>query len=144
MRIRRAVHGDVPGIYRCLSQMVTHLPTPESHNLIADSYFKQDWVYSVVAEVGEYPTQMRTVGFASVSFEMKIRGGIIGHIEDVVVDREWRRAGVGGALVEALKEEGRNRGAYQIYLECSPRNTHFYESHGFIHSGVSMRWDVAN
>jgi len=47
MRIRRAVHGDVPGIYRCLSQMVTHLPTPESHNLIADSYFKQDWVYSV-------------------------------------------------------------------------------------------------
>jgi len=142
MAIRRAKHSDIADIYRCLSQMVTYVPSHESRDEIAADYFKQDWVYAIVSEVSEYSSQKVTVGFASISFEMKIRGGIIGHIEDVVVDHRWRRTGLGRELVEALKEEARRRGAYRIYLECAPENADFYGICGFVHSGVSMRWDV--
>jgi len=122
--------------------MVTYVPSHESRDEIAADYFKQDWVYAVVSEVSEYPSQKVTVGFASISFKMKIRGGVIGHIEDVVVDATHRGRGEGRMLVEALLEESRRRNAYRVYLESSESNVSFYKSCGLERSGVGAHGDL--
>lgn len=136
--IRRAESNDLHGIFRCISQMASYKPSVEQHQLIAERFFSQDWVHAVVAvhRGSHFPDQV--IGFASISFEMKIRGGVIGHVEDVVVDGRWRRRGVGKALLDALQEESLRRNAYRIYLECSESSSDFYVSCGFVRSGLSM------
>lgn len=142
MLIRPAAARDLQGIYRCISQMARYEPAVESHDLIAQRFFDQDWVYAVVAVKEASRSQGQIIGFASISFEMKIRGGVIGHVEDVIVDNLWRGTGVGKALISSLQGEGIRRNAYQIFLECSEANVGFYESCGLVRSGVSMSWSL--
>lgn len=140
--IRPAETGDLQGVYRCIAQMASYKPAVDSHNLIAQRFFGQEWVYAVVAVNEASHSQGQIIGFASISFEMKIRGGVIGHVEDVVVDNPWRGRGVGRALLSSLRGEALRRNAYQIFLECSEVNIGFYESCGLVRSGVSMSWSL--
>lgn len=142
MLIRPAAAEDLQGIYRCISQMASYKPAVKSHDLIAQRFFDQDWVYAVVAVNEASRSQGQVIGFASISFEMKIRGGVIGHVEDVIVDNLWRGTGVGKALISSLQGEGLRRNTYQIFLECSEANVGFYESCGLVRSGVSMSWSL--
>jgi hypothetical protein len=84
--VRAALTEDVAGIYRCLSQMVTWIPDESEWPEIVNRFLIQGHVRSYVAvdALGSEPPQV--IGFASISFETKVRGGVIGHIEDVVVD----------------------------------------------------------
>jgi len=84
--VRAASTEDVAGIYRCLSQMVTWIPDESERSEIVNRFLIQGHVRSYVAieALGSEPPQV--IGFASISFETKVRGGVIGHIEDVVVD----------------------------------------------------------
>lgn len=57
-----------------------------------------------------------------------------GHVISMWVDPGYRRAGVGNALIEALKEWGRSRGLHQLRLMVTSVNTgaiRFYERLGF-------------
>ena len=139
--VRAASTEDVAGIYRCLSQMVTWFPDESEWSEIVNRFLIQGHVQSYVAieALGSEPPQV--IGFASISFETKVRGGVVGHIEDVVVDATHRGGGVGRMLVAALLEESRRRNAYRVYLECSESNVGFYKSCGLERSGVGMRGD---
>ena len=53
------------------------------------------------------------------------------YIQDVVVDPEFRRRGVGGAIVRALAAELRGRGVDWIGLVGAPGTEEFYRSLGF-------------
>ena len=52
------------------------------------------------------------------------------YIQDVVVDPEFRRRGVGGAIVRALAAELRRRGVDWIGLVGAPGTEEFYRSLG--------------
>jgi len=140
--IRRATSNDLGAIYHCLGQMVTFLPDPSDWSEIGRRFFEQESVCAFVAERRAELNRQQVIGYASVCFETKVRGGTIGHVEDVVVDSKFRRGGVGLMLVRAMQSEARMRGAYRLYLECSDENTRFYSAAGFNRSGVSMSWDV--
>jgi len=139
---RRARQDDMRGIYNCLRQMVTFIPDSSEWPSLGRRFFEQQCVSAFVAESSDQGGRQQIVGYASVCFETKIRGGTIGHVEDVVVDSKFRRGGVGLMLVRAMQSEARMRGAYRLYLECSDENTRFYSEAGFNRSGVSMSWDV--
>ena len=53
------------------------------------------------------------------------------YIQDVVVDPEFRRRGVGGAIVRTLAAELRRRGVDWIGLVGAPGTEEFYRSLGF-------------
>ena len=53
------------------------------------------------------------------------------YIQDVVVDPEYRRRGVGGAIVRSLVAELRKRGVDWIGLVGEPGTEEFYRSLGF-------------
>lgn len=54
-----------------------------------------------------------------------------GHIGRMAVVKEWRRRGVGAALLDALVEEARRRGHKEVVLSAQLQAAEFYRAHGF-------------
>ena len=54
-----------------------------------------------------------------------------GHIGRMAVVKDWRRRGVGAAILEALIEEARKRGHKEVVLSAQLQAAEFYRSHGF-------------
>jgi glucosamine-phosphate N-acetyltransferase len=78
------------------------------------------------------------VGFGALLVEVKIRGGRLGHIEDIIVAGNARKAGIGRAIIEELCKIAAAAGCYKISLACAERNIDFYRGCGFSVDGVSM------
>ena len=73
----------------------------------------------------------KIVGTAALLIEHKIRGGRVGHIEDVVVDKAYRGKGIGANLIDQLISSAKKVGCYKIILSCSNKNVDFYIKFGF-------------
>ena len=58
-----------------------------------------------------------------------------GHIGRMAVTKEWRRMGVGAALLESLTEEARKRGHKEVVLSAQLQAAEFYRGHGFVSEG---------
>jgi predicted GNAT family N-acyltransferase len=58
-----------------------------------------------------------------------------GHIGRMAVVKEWRRRGIGAALLEALIEEARRRGHKEVVLSAQLQALEFYRVHGFVAEG---------
>jgi len=139
--IRATEAGDLPAIYSVLGEVVPWMPKSEEWADIATEFLSQVHVCSFVSVVRKLRLDAgQVVGFASISFETKVRGGVIGHVEDVVVKSSHRSLGIGRLLLQSLLQAAQDAGAYSVYLECDESNVGFYESLGFTQSAVSMRW----
>jgi glucosamine-phosphate N-acetyltransferase len=57
--------------------------------------------------------------------------GKVGHIEDIVVDKDKNGLGIGKKLIDDLVNIARNNGCYKVILNCSEKNVGFYEKAGF-------------
>ena len=91
-----------------------------------------------------YEYEGRVIGTATVLIENKLLhyGSRVGHIEDVVVDKNIRKSGVGRELVKACVRFGRYKECYKVILDCSKENVPFYEGCGFTFSENCMRIDL--
>jgi glucosamine-phosphate N-acetyltransferase len=69
-------------------------------------------------------------------------GGIVGHVEDVAVNRNFQGRGIGKLLMEQVIAEARAAGCYKVILDCSDRVCGFYQSLGFRPQEISMRIDL--
>jgi predicted GNAT family N-acyltransferase len=58
-----------------------------------------------------------------------------GHIGRLAVVKEWRRQGVGAALVKALLQEARRRGHGEVVLAAQLQAAEFYRGFGFAAEG---------
>lgn len=58
-----------------------------------------------------------------------------GHIGRMAVLKEWRRQGVGAAILEALTEEARKRGHKEVVLSAQLQAAEFYREQGFVAEG---------
>lgn len=85
----------------------------------------------------------RVVGSATLLIETKFihNGGLVGHIEDVVVDDNFQGKKIGRRIIEYLLEYGRKQGCYKTILDCSDEVKPFYEKIGFIHNANALRFD---
>jgi N-acetylglutamate synthase-like GNAT family acetyltransferase len=126
IRLRPASIEDIERLIT-LSQYLSAYYPPESQiEQAAINFFSQP-LYSIVAESSD-----RIVGFGYVHFHRKPRGGIIGMIEDVVVDPDFRHRGVGSLIVKELLENCWSSGCYKVSLFCSSENIDFYKKLGFL------------
>lgn len=82
----------------------------------------------------------RIVGTGSVFIEKKFlrNCGKVGHIEDVVVDKEVRGKQLGKRVIEFLIEHAKSVGCYKVILDCNDENMLFYEKCGFVKKEVQM------
>ena len=82
------------------------------------------------------------IGTASILIEHKM-WGLAGHIEDVVVHRNWRGMGVGRSLIDKCVWAARKFDCYKVVLDCETHNIPFYERCGFKRGEAQMRMDLA-
>ena len=56
------------------------------------------------------------------------KGGLVGHIEDVVVSKGFERKEIGRKIVESLLDVAKDRGCYKTILDCKDDVKEFYEN----------------
>lgn len=86
----------------------------------------------------------KIVGIGSVFIEPKLIHNIsfVGHIEDIVVDKEWRGQNIGKQIIEHLTRFAEGKGCYKIILDCAENNVKFYENCGYKRNGIEMRYNI--
>jgi glucosamine-phosphate N-acetyltransferase len=131
-KIERIHMNDVVAmLHRNLSEF---MPQEVEINAIWNSFTIQNNVQSIVALIDGI-----VVGYGSIVIETKIRGGKMGHVEDIVSHEGHRNKGIGRVIVDSLFQIGKNEGCYKIALQCKEHNIAFYEKCGYSVSGISMQ-----
>ena len=117
-----------------LSQLtqVGHISPEEFTNILAKIQ-SQIWVF-------EDTSANKIVASASILLEQKIihGGGIVAHLEDVVVDEAYRGAQLGKKLIANIVEKARESGAYKIIADCKTELLSFYSKNGFEKRGEQI------
>ena len=85
----------------------------------------------------------KIVGSATLLIEQKFihNAGRVGHIEDVVVSKEFEGRGIGIKLVTSLLEIANIRNCYKTILDCKDELIPFYERIGFKQESNQMRYN---
>ena len=85
----------------------------------------------------------KVVGAATLLIESKFihNGGMVGHIEDVAVDKNFQGQKIGEKIIRYLLECAKNRSCYKTILDCSDDVKPFYEKLGFRHNANALRFD---
>ena len=92
----------------------------------------------IVAEING-----RIVGATTLLIEPKFihQGGIVGHIEDVVVDKEFQGQKIGEKIIKYVLGIAKNNDCYKTILDCSDDVKQFYEKLGFKHHSNELRYN---
>ena len=82
----------------------------------------------------------KVIGSGTILIEEKlIRSyGRVSHIEDIVVDKEFRNYGLGKKLLNTLIEISKDKGCYKCILDCKDELEDFYKKCNFKKKGVQM------
>ena len=85
----------------------------------------------------------KIVGSTTLLVEQKFihDGGLVGHIEDVVVRKDYEGKGIGIKLVTSLLERAKEKNCYKTILDCKDDVKQFYERIGFKRESNGMRYD---
>jgi glucosamine-phosphate N-acetyltransferase len=117
-----------------LSQLtqVGGITLDEFSNILAKIQ-SQIWVFEDTAA-------NKIVASASIFLEQKFihGGGIVAHLEDVVVDQSYRGAQLGQKLIANIVEIARENGAYKIIADCKTELLSFYSKNGFERRGEQI------
>jgi len=92
----------------------------------------------VVAEINN-----RIIGSTTLIIEPKFihQGGVVGHIEDVVVSEEFQSQKIGEKIIKYVLEIAEKQDCYKTILNCSDEVKQFYEKLGFKHNSNEFRFD---
>lgn len=115
---------------RLIPQLTQHSPPPSKEMLAHMA--ASDGVFVFLARQGD--AKGRILGSATLGTFITPTG-LHGWIEDVVVDREARRQGIGVALTEACLEKARELGLREVNLTSRPSReaaNQLYQGMGFV------------
>ena len=112
---------DVIDLLQHLSQF-----RPESTRSLFEEHSKQENVFSFVGKIDD-----GLVAYSSIMIEHKIRGGRLGHIEDVIVSPILQNRGIGSKMVQHLVAVAKERKCYKVVLASRAESQAFYEFLGF-------------
>jgi len=82
----------------------------------------------------------RIVGSGTVIIEPKMihAGRSVGHIEDIVVDTEYRGLGIAREILNRLAEVSYRNNCYKVILDCADELVGFYSKMDFVRKGSQM------
>jgi glucosamine-phosphate N-acetyltransferase len=85
----------------------------------------------------------KIVGSTTLLIEQKFihQGGLVGHIEDVVVNKNFQGQKIGQKIMKYLLEIAKKQGCYKTILDCTDDVRPFYEKLGFKQVASELRFD---
>ena len=107
----------------------------EEFNTIYTEVFQKGQVWLLIDD-----STKNIIGTGTLLFEQKFinNGGIVAHIEDVIISKEEKGKGYGTYLLEHLINKSREKKCYKIILNCLPELAKFYEKIGFSQKNFQM------
>jgi glucosamine-phosphate N-acetyltransferase len=132
--IRMVKQTDMVDVVQLLQSISNFNPSKNDFNQIWHNLLQQNNVHSLIAIIGK-----KIVGYGSIIIETKIRGGKMGHIEDIVAHPNHRKQGIGKLIVNALFEVAKANDCYKVALQCKEHKIEFYEKCNYEISGVAMQ-----
>ena len=97
-----------------------------------------DSISNVIINSIALDEKVEVVGYGSILIERKIRGGKMGHIEDIAVHPDFCKNGIGKLLINALYEISQKEKCYKVSLACKEHNLSFYQKCDFLIDGISL------
>ena len=136
LNFRRVCDRDMKEVIELLQEISEYLPDIESYESVRESFFSQGNVYGLVAH---YEPDSRVVGYGCLIIASNFRGGNVGYIEDIVVEKAFRRKGIGKSIINNLINIAIAQNCYKLTLESNPQAVNFYSCLGFKEGGVTMK-----
>ena len=112
-------------VIEILQSISDYRPDEKDYDQIWDEFQSQTNYFGLVA----LDENVDVVGYGSIFIERKIRGGKMGHIEDIAVHPDFRKAGVANRLTKTLLSTAFHQGAFMITL--TTRIPRYFSRFGF-------------
>jgi len=98
------------------------------------------WYLNPFSEIWVVEYENHIIATGTILYEKKLihNNGMLAHIEDICVKKEYRKFGIGKMIVQHLIKLAKEFGCYKVTLDCSEANSHFYETCGMVRNGVQM------
>ena len=122
------------GIFSLLSQLTSApLISEKSYNNIINNLDDNHNIFVYVLD-------NKIVGLITLLHEQKLihNGSKIVHIEDLVVDKEYKNRGIGRDLINYCLDKISKEEYYKIILDCSEELERFYNKFGFEKKNIQM------
>ena len=131
---RKVIKEDLDRVFKILNQLkelnIESLDKESAWN----SFNENKSTKSIVGVL-----ENEIVAYGSIVIENKIRGEVAGHIEDIVVDKNYRGRFIGENLIKELINIGKKNKCYRITLFCKEHLKNFYSRQGFEKSSINMK-----
>tara|TARA_A100000164_G_C21804285_1_gene722256 strand:- start:618 stop:1040 length:423 start_codon:yes stop_codon:yes gene_type:complete len=131
---RKVIKEDLDKVFKILNQL-KELNIESIDKELAWNSFNEN--KSTKSRVGILDNEI--VAYGSIVIENKIRGEVAGHIEDIVVDKNYRGRFIGENLIKELINIGKKNSCYRITLFCKENLENFYSRQGFKKSSINMK-----
>jgi GNAT superfamily N-acetyltransferase len=86
----------------------------------------------------------KAIAAAAIFLEPRAGSGILGHLENVVTHKAYRRMGLAKRVVDDMVREARKAGCYAIMLSCLPKNAELYARCGFLPAGTQVEYNFTS
>lgn len=121
-------------IFSLLQQLTTaqHLDNLEFNDLIS-SLKSNHHIYLYIKD-------NKVVGTITLLIEQKLihQGKCVGHIEDLVVDKDHNGMGIAKNLLAYALQIAKDNNCYKVILDCDKKLIPFYEKSGFKEKDIQM------
>ena len=131
---RKVIKEDLDRVFKILNQLKELSIESIDKESAWNSFNENKSTKSIVGVL-----ENEIVAYGSIVIENKIRGEVAGHIEDIVVDKNYRGRFIGENLIKELINIGKKNSCYRITLFCKENLENFYSRQGFKKSSINMK-----
>jgi len=134
---------DYTVIFDLLNQL-TETPVLEANTYLAIINNLTEW-HKIFVCMYNYNNKVIPIGIITLLIEQKlIHGGAkIGHIEDLVVEKNFRNLKIGKKLLNHCIDYAKNKECYKVILDCHQCLENYYTVNHFHRSGIQMRMNIS-
>ena len=126
--------NHMTAVIEILQLISDFIPDEKDYDQIWGEFQSQTNYFGLVA----LDEKVDVVGYGSIFIERLIRGGKMGHIEDIAVHPDFRKKGIGKLLINALYKIAQENKCYKVSLVCKEHNLSFYQKCDFVIDGISL------
>lgn len=139
--IREICYSDYDkGIIELLSQLTTisidKIPKNKFYSYIQTLMCNNNHYIFVIEDA----CQIIASGTLLIEFKLIHNLGKVGHIEDIVIDKNYRKKGLGALMINHLIDLANEKECYKVILDCDIKNQLFYNKCGFLQKGIEMSY----
>lgn len=98
-----------------------------------------EYAYNTSVIIDDHTHTVAAIGTIFIEQKIIHDGGLVGHIEDIAVNSDYRGQKLGKLIIDYLSEQGEKLGCYKVILDCDVKNVGFYEKCNYNQAGIEMQ-----